>query len=376
LREANTGARGGVTNDRGEYEFTDVLPGKYYIKIAPKASPEAPVYYPGTLDVENALAVDLYPGAVLTGINFMLPPVKLYSIRFKAPEDSLQWYERIYGKPGPTEGLLNSSRSSKAGTTFSTPLTEQLSASKIVAATPPGFTLQSVGKLIDDIDRNVVFPGPSRLTSLGNDEYVLNRVPPGKYHLNLRWNSGNPFEQASDGTYKQLWASVYAEVEVVDKDLDLGKLASKPGNLTIPVRFTYADGVPTEVAIVATSTRQFGGRALLNSLAPVHRLNSLFEGTYSLQILLGKPDRYVSLARYGTQDLLSDSLVVDGADHGALEVVVDGPAGSVEGIVRDAKGDAISNVEVVLIPPPYRRTNRFLFYSTRTDHLVTPAKAL
>lgn len=368
LRSTNTGAIGGVTNDKGEYEFTDVLPGTYYIRTSASGSGDVGIYYPGSLDVDRALPVELRPGESLTGINLVLPSVKLYSIRFEVPKDSLRWFERVFGAPGPRAGLLAAGHYERSGATFSTPLLDQIAVSKVVVSTPPGFTLQSLGKLVDEADRSVIVPGMSRLTSLGNDAYVLRGVTPGKYHLRLRWDSGyNPFEPRSDGTYKQSWALVDTEVEIVDKDVDLGKLASKPDNVSIPVRFTYADGIPSEVAVIAASTQRFGGTGLLNSLAPTLRLNGLGEGTYSLEFKLAKSDRYISLARYGVQDLLSDPLVVDSSDHGAMEVVVDGPAGSVEGIVRDAKGEPIQGVSVVLFPPQYRRANRSLFQAGRTD---------
>ena len=368
LSAANSGAMGGVTNDRGEYELTDILPGKYYIRTVPNAAHDAGIYYPGTLDADSAVPVDLSPGAVMTGINFKLPVVKLYSIRLKAPQDSLQWVERVFAPWGPTRGLWASGRFTQSTSSFSTPLIDQISASRVVVSTPPRFALQRTGRLIEDSTREVS-PTSSRLVSVGPEEYVLNRVPPGKYRLSLTWSDRSLTQQSGAGGYSEFWAFVDAAVEVVDRDVDLGRLVSTPANLSIPVRFTYADGVPSEVAIRATSAQESSRQTLLNSLSPAHRLNNLRDEAYLLQFTLAAPDRYIALARYGVQDLLSGPLVVDGADRGSLEVVIDGPAGSIEGFVRDAKGDTVSNVEVVLVlvPPPYRRANSYLFRTALTD---------
>jgi hypothetical protein len=47
-----------------------------------------------------------------------------------------------------------------------------------------------------------------------------------------------------------------------------------------------------------------------------------------------------------------------------LEIVVDAPTGSVEGVVRNAKGDAVPHVPVVLLPGPPRKQAP----SIATDH--------
>jgi hypothetical protein len=368
LQATNSGAIGGVTNDRGEYEFTEVLAGKYYIKTT--FPPTVSVYYPGTLNLDDATPLDVSPGAVLTGINLSLPSVKLYSIRFKVPKDSLQWFERRYGPWGPIEGLLRSSSSSQGKSVYATPLFEQPASTKLEPKGPPTYALRRVGKLVDTTDIRVL-SAFLPITSIGSDEYVLKDVAPGKYHLRLLWNSefARPLGNQPSGTPDpQTWATVVAEVEVIDRDVDLGKLASNPGHVSIPVRFTYADGVATEAAIVATSAQAPLGRSsLLNSQAPVLQLNTLDKGIYDLRFLLAAKDKYIALARYGTQDLLAGPLTIDGADHGALEIVIDGPGGIIEGVVRDGKGEPAANTPVFLVPPQYQRGNPYLFRDAKTD---------
>jgi hypothetical protein len=204
----------------------------------------------------------------------------------------------------------------------------------------------------------------SRVKSLGNGEFEINGVAPGKYRMRLSWSEdlSSPFD-----TSRQTRTSISAAVEVVDKDVDLGTLSSKVGQVSLPVRFTSADGVQSDVTIVATSTNWVGGGGLLNSLAPTLRLNNLDLGEYALEFLTTGTERYVSIARYNGQDLFGGPLIVDGGDHGSLEVVVDGPSGTVEGILRDAKGDTVPGAQVVLVPPQFHRANSYHFRTAKTD---------
>jgi hypothetical protein len=50
-----------------------------------------------------------------------------------------------------------------------------------------------------------------------------------------------------------------------------------------------------------------------------------------------------------------------------LELVLDGPSGSVEGRVQNTKGEPVVNAQVVLIPAANRRTNPYLFSTSNSD---------
>jgi hypothetical protein len=52
---------------------------------------------------------------------------------------------------------------------------------------------------------------------------------------------------------------------------------------------------------------------------------------------------------------------------GLLELGVEGPAGRVQGLVRNAVNDPVSGAQVVLIPPAERRGNPDLFRTGTTD---------
>jgi hypothetical protein len=90
-------------------------------------------------------------------------------------------------------------------------------------------------------------------------------------------------------------------------------------------------------------------RAEVNSKSSPLRLNDLAKGTYGVSVSGLPPDRYVSRLSYSGQDVLSNSLELDGVSSGTLEVIIDGPGGSVEGTVRGVKGEAVPNGRVVLV---------------------------
>src|SRR5262245_40717340 len=95
------------TDDRGEYRFYFVSPGRYYLNaghqpsqsflpdlalngglfnrgyLSPNRIPQnyALTYYPGAADVESATALDVQPGADLSGIDLFLAPQQAYRVR-------------------------------------------------------------------------------------------------------------------------------------------------------------------------------------------------------------------------------------------------------------------------------------------------------
>jgi 5-hydroxyisourate hydrolase-like protein (transthyretin family) len=329
LRGANAGAGGITTNERGEFSFPDVLPGKYYVRLPGNPSRPAGIFYPGTANPDEALPIDLKPGAKVTGIDFTTPKVEYYNVRFTTPRNALLWFDTTYRQIGP---------GGFADTNMRTP-------SAKAPETPTIFNLrlQRITRVNDsqgDIGR-----GLDNFRPVGNDEYLIPRVSPGKYRLFVEWDGG--MAARPDGTRVQSTASVRTEFEVIDRDIHLGILASKPRNLSIPVLFEFANGQESDVTVAVLGE----ARDSVNSKAAARplRLDNLIAGSYSLSFTT-PPDQYIASARYGGQEVLSTPLVLDGSVSGSLQVVVDGPPGSVEGVVRDARGDTVPSVRVVLAP--------------------------
>ena len=74
------------TDDRGEYRFYWISPGRYYVRVGkPQHRDEFPIvddrnfqttYYPNTVDPAQASAVDFQPGAEISAIDVMMPHLR------------------------------------------------------------------------------------------------------------------------------------------------------------------------------------------------------------------------------------------------------------------------------------------------------------
>ena len=63
----------------------------------------------------------------------------------------------------------------------------------------------------------------------------------------------------------------------------------------------------------------------------------------------------IASAVFNGTDVLGKEITIEGAQDQILDVVFEAPAGSVTGIVRDAKGDPFADATVVLLPSADRR---------------------
>ena len=74
------------TDDKGRYRVSGLPPGKYYLRLVPRDSPQqlrekyVPVYYPGTLSAEAASPIDLPVGTELENVSVKLTTVKTVSV--------------------------------------------------------------------------------------------------------------------------------------------------------------------------------------------------------------------------------------------------------------------------------------------------------
>lgn len=80
------------------------------------------------------------------------------------------------------------------------------------------------------------------------------------------------------------------------------------------------------------------------------------------------PDLYVVDVRGGAASVFDTGLEVSGKEPPPpLQVILRSGAATVEGVVRDGAGKAVSNATVVVIPPESRRENRELYKSSKSD---------
>jgi len=95
-----------------------------------------------------------------------------------------------------------------------------------------------------------------------------------------------------------------------------------------------------------------------NVLAGEYRLSSLFGPSQAAGL-------YLKEARFGTADLLTQSVMISPAVSGDLQVVLGSDAGAIAGSVRDTQGGLVPRAEVVLVPAITARQD--LFKMSLTD---------
>lgn len=71
-----------VTNDLGEYRIYGLTPGTYYLGAVNHGAPgDAAAYYPGTLQLSQAVAIDVPAGNEMHGLDLMLSDLHAVTIR-------------------------------------------------------------------------------------------------------------------------------------------------------------------------------------------------------------------------------------------------------------------------------------------------------
>jgi hypothetical protein len=167
---------------------------------------------------------------------------------------------------------------------------------------------------------------------------------------------------------------------VVDRDVDAGKLIVRPniflsGKVRLPAHmpavssllqlwFIPLDG--RDLSLMRFRSAQVAMDGTFR-FASVDKLATVSEGRYQLEIRGLPTDYYISSILSGNTDMRDSGFVVDGDSPGALDVIVSGPGGGLEGEVRNEKNEPVGDATVVIIPAANRRGNSALFKTAATD---------
>jgi hypothetical protein len=92
-----------------------------------------------------------------------------------------------------------------------------------------------------------------------------------------------------------------------------------------------------------------------------------FEGRYYVEIGELPESIYVESARYAGRNVLDSGLTIERDSTGTLEIALNGPAGRLDGEIRNAKGDAVPNAFIAMVPVVSRRDNPSMFKTTVAD---------
>jgi protocatechuate 3,4-dioxygenase beta subunit len=323
------------TNERGEYRIAGLPPGDYYVRVDNggfnKRSDDRDAmvsYYPGVLRTPEAVSITLRDRDE-SGRDVRIPRTPLFKIS------------------GTLVGLLPDR-----------PLPNR------------SFFLGSAAP--DNIDEPERLAIPNVETGApGEARFEIRGVVPGIYHLYAE-TGANPFRLVRRTL-----------VQIVDRDLiglriGFGPLPEVKGKILIE---GDASAIPWSSMNVAVTPKELlplllggsgvasnAGRLGSNSQAPHEfTLAGLIEDVRYAPVLFGlPPDAYVADIRQGGSSVFNNGDAIRSND-GPIEIAVGLRGGVLQGVVRDASGQAVAQAGVVLVPSAPRRQTTQLYKEVPTN---------
>jgi len=328
-----------TTNDLGEFRISDLQAGRYIISANPPQGSRAPhvegkdktkenliystTYYPGTLDEEQALALEVHPGD-------------------EAPANF---------------GVLASPAYRVSGTV--TPVPSSAIMTEVMLSSKDGRSTQN-----------------QHLGKNGSFEFL--NVLPGSYTAELLFVTG-----ISEGKPAMERTRVVEPIKVGTTNVEgLQLQANQGGSVRGKFRMDTGQGFDwTQLNVVLVPAEEnesgvvvggeFGGAAM----SAVNK-----DGTFELKKVPGGRYRLVVGARSNNlSDYFTKSVSLDGrdvADSGfmisgetSLDVVISANGATIEGTVVDSKGKPAADVTVVDIPTAEHRNRDDLYQRDTTDQL-------
>jgi hypothetical protein len=307
-----------VSNDLGEYRFTNLDPGEYRMEIEPPSSvgnqPNGSLYYlvhyPGVKEARAAVPITLRSGEETRLLDIVLPAARGAMLHLE-----------ILGEPGLafTKDFAITAR--RRGSTSSL---DRISASF-------KSTNGDIGPLAPamfDVQVEAV-AGSDRFTGIGSIE-----IDQRDGSLPVRLQRGATLQGSVILRSNSETSRPIASIELRLADV----------NALMPIAFRFMSG--TDGALRAT--------------LPV----GISPGSYSVQMVNVPPELYVSSVSERQQDLLKSGIKIQAAESVEVTVVLEA-AGFIEGIAKNADGSPSFDSVVVLVPD--REDESHLYRVVRTN---------
>jgi hypothetical protein len=327
------GAGNARTNDRGEYRFYWVTPGRYYLiggsSSATTAfgggntSPNEPgdsyalTYYPGTADFSRATPIEVRSGNELA-LDFVIPKQQFYSISGKVTSDPVAVANGISALPPVTLSLAFQTLNGNNGV---------FTIGQAFDAATGTFTLRDV------------IPGA----------YVLQAAaPPASARVPVEVTNSN----------------VENLVVVVDSGINInGRFVVEGGEMPA------SNTMRVQMRLVTNGLQNFVGFAPSAQPAAdgTFSLAGVLPGNYRV-IVPPSQDFYVKEIRYERADALTNPVEVSrrNSDGGTMEVLISRNVGQVDGVIVDERMQPVPGVQAVLIPDG-NRSRTDLYKTATTD---------
>jgi hypothetical protein len=337
------------TDDRGEYRFYWITPGRYYLSAGlgngpnensgwrnsneVPAKPYPTTYYPGTMDPSEASGVEVQPGVELSAIDFVLPHLELYRIRGKL-------LDAATGKPPfPVEVM-------------------------ILPRAPVGpFNTSQL---------NFSNYNPA------NGTFEIRDVAPGSYWISVVTSpdvntpiAPNAIPRTASDLFMALISSrrkAQAAVDISGADIENLALTltsgfSVRGRLNIDGQELSAIKGFENIQVTLTSTTP-NDEQFPRPMAPdgSFSLDNVLPGEYRLRVTLPQPETYVKDARLGSVDVLNKPLLISGPVSDTLAIVLSSKSGQIDGTLVNERAQPVAGTQTVLIPDRLR--DRVELYKT------------
>jgi hypothetical protein len=324
-----------ATNDLGDYRLFDLAAGEYLVaamlsRNATRGRAQSPpVFYPGVTDPQLAVPITVAAGSEAGGTDFALTAstATSYAVRIKLS--------------GFTPGISN----------------------LMLRPLPRG------GPPLHEAFSN---SGTSGCAAENNDTWLCNLMP-GQYDILARTLT------SSEAGSK--YGSVF--VDVVNRNVDAPTLTLNSG-IAIQGRISVPDNLAEKIVFPDLNVllrRIYPGDMWFSSQSEdfgaiksdgTFQMQA-FEGRYHVRVTDLPQSIYVESARYAGRNVLDSALTIEHASSGALELVVNGPAAQLTGVVRNAKGDPVPSAFITLVPSGARRDNPSMYEGSVTDDTGTYA---
>ena len=321
------------TDDRGEYRIFGLRPGEYYVKATETGmarymsggqdggmgqqtmmlqvlgSQFAPIYFPGTLQLDQAQPVVLRAGEEVQA-DFAMRRIKLVEVA-----------GRVMGADGGPE-------------------------------TEAYVHLSAAG--VQDW-----FSGLGTSTD-NKGQFSIKGVPPGTYYI-------------STGTYERgKRHSTRRKIEVGESNVD-SIVLSLSGGATIHGRVVGGNSrAPAHAEVVLQPTAEEAESEPSYTEVEKDgsfELQGVMDGSYALQVYLQEQGSFVKSAHLGDEDAFQKGVQIeDGAAKGNLEIVVSNEGGQLEGAVTDSeKNQPLVGAQIKLRVDPENEYNRTRSKQVNTD---------
>jgi 5-hydroxyisourate hydrolase-like protein (transthyretin family) len=343
-----------ATGDQGSFRVSNLAPGRYYLSATDRTSvspfgpnerpgraggrlPDASIqtYYPNALDASSAAPIDVAAGAELTGYDIRLRKGRTFSIQGKAIDTATG---------APPQNVLLTAVQKQEG---SSSLLASMAGRPVQPARPPDGSFEF---------RNLV-PGTYIVQSLPGAN--LNGAAPtpltGRVEVTLA-------DSNIDGVVLALGPGIEINGTMRLEDGDIKTLLSSqtPAVATgvvsaagpaVPPAGVYRPGISlTEIDVAAANP----------PLAQVKengtfKLQGLNASRFNLNLISLPEGVYVKAVRFGNQDITGAPLDLTSGLSGELEIVLSLRAAEVSGVLRDAKGEPLRGIQVMLWPKEMAR---------------------